>query len=205
MPYIERLIQCFQEIIKKPDANKELFSYFLIVYSDLFEYVGEYIWEYVQVPLEYMNFILKFCINNIDEYLSNESDKDDNIYFLNLNDNVMDLIGNILKRIALETKERQKAFYEYVPNIIFYINFMFNKQYFIPDKNYLISCISILFDLIEVYTEEALSSLEDNTSRRINFLSVESGDGELISLNEALQSFKSHTIYKLQLNQDDLF
>ena len=205
VPYIERLIQCFQEIIKKPDANKELFSYFLIVYSDLFEYVGEYIWEYVQVPLEYMNFILKFCINNIDEYLSNESDKDDNIYFLNLNDNVMDLIGNILKRIALETKERQKAFYEYVPNIIFYINFMFNKQYFIPDKNYLISCISILFDLIEVYTEEALSSLEDNTSRRINFLSVESGDGELISLNEALQSFKSHTIYKLQLNQDDLF
>ena len=82
---------------------------------------------------------------------------------------------------------------------------MFNRQNFIPDKNYLISCISILFDLIEVYTEEALSSLENNTSRRINYLSNESGDGELISLNEALQNFKSHSIYKLQLNQDDLF
>ena len=205
VPYIERLIQYFQEIIKKPDANKELFSYFLILYSDLFEYVGEHIWEYVQVPLDYMNFILKFCINNVDKYLSDESDKDDSTYFLNLNDNVMDLIGNILKRISSETKERQKAFYEYVPNIIYYINFMFNKQNFIPDKNYLISCISILFDLIEVYTEEALSSLENNTSRRINNLSVESGDGELISLNDALQNFKSHSIYKLQLNQDDLF
>ena len=54
---MKRIIQFFQLIIKKPDANKELFSYFLIVYSDLFEYVGEYIWEYVQVPLDFIDFI----------------------------------------------------------------------------------------------------------------------------------------------------
>ncbi len=117
----------------------------------------------------------------------------------------MDLIANILKRIILETKERQKHFYEYVPSIIYYINFMFNQDYFIPDQNYLISCISILFDLIDVYTEEALNSLENNTFRRINFFIVKSGDGELISLNEALENFQRCTNYKLQLNQDDLF
>ena len=205
VPYIEKLIQFFQEIIKKPDANKELFSYFLIIYSDLFEFVGEYIWKYVQVPLDYMNFILKFCISNIEQYLSEESEKEDNTYFLNLNDNVMDLIENILKRIALETKERQKAFFEYVPNIIYYINFMIQKNYFLPDKDYLISCMSSLFDLIEIYGDEALKLLEDNTCRRIAYLSEESNDVEIISLNEALQNYKNSAIYNLQLNQEDLF
>ena len=204
-PYIERLIKYFQEVIKKPDANKELFSYFLIVYSDMFEYIGEFIWEYVQVPLEYMNFILKFCITNIDEYLSEESEKDDNAYFLKLNDNVMDLIVNILKRISTESKERQKAFYQYVPNIIYYINFMFSKSFFIPDKEYLISCISILFDLIEIYKEETLKLLEDETTKRIDTISQKIRDSEIINLNDKFQYFKNGAKYNTQLNPEELF
>ena len=77
------------------------------------------------------------------------SDKEDNNYFLNLNNNAMDLIENILKRIELETKERKEAFYDYVPNIIYYINFMFQKDYFMPDKDYLISCLSSIYYLME--------------------------------------------------------
>ena len=205
VPYIERLIQYFQEVFKKPDTNKELFSYFLIIYSDLFEYTGEFFWQYVQVPLDYMNFVLKFCINNIAQYLSEDSEKEDILYFLSLNDNVMDLIENILKRLALETKDRQQAFYEFVPNIIFYINFMFQNTSFVPDKDYLLSCFSILFDLIEIYKEDALKLLEVNTSRRLDLLSEESNDGEIISLNDALQSFKNSSEYQVQFNNDDIF
>ena len=204
-PYIEKLIQFFQLIIKKPDANKELFSYFLIVYSDLFEYVGEYIWEYVQVPLDFMDFILKFCIDNFDIYLSDESENEDNSYFLNLNDNVMDLIENILKRISIETKERQTAFYQYVQNIINYINFMYKKGNFIPDKDYIISSISILFDLIEIYKDNILNLIDDDTSRKITFFCEESKDGEIISLNEALKNYKTSAQYNSQLNQEDIF
>ena len=205
VPYIEKLIQYFQEIIKKPDANKELFSYFLIIYSDLFEYVGEFIWEYVQVPLEYMNFVMKFCVTNVDKYLSDESETEDNSYFMGLNDNVMDLIENILKRMSTESKERQQAFYEYVPNIIFYINFMFQKPSFIPNKEYLFSCFSALFDLIEIYKEEALKLLDESTSTRISLLSKESGDGEIIKLNFAFQGFKNSQQYNHQIDQNDLF
>ena len=205
VPYIERLIQYFQEVFKKPDANKELFSYFLIIYSDLFYYAGEFIWQYVQVPLDYMNFVLKFCINNFSQYLSEDSEKEDISYFLSLNDNVMDLIENILKRISLETKERQQAFYEYVPNIIFYINFMFQNKSFVPDKDYLISSFSILFDLIEIYRGDALKLLESNTTSRLDLLAEESNDGEIISLNDALQSFKNSSEYNFQLNNDDIF
>ena len=204
-PYIEKLIQYFQEIIKKPDANKELFSYFLIVYSDLFEFVGEYIWKYVQVPLDYMNFVIKFCASNIEQYLGEGSEKEDNNYFLNLNNNVMDLIENILKRIELETKERKEAFLQYVPHIIYYINFMFQKEYFIPDKDYLISCMSSIYDLIEIYGDEAIKLLEDNTSRRIENLSEETNDQEVISLYESLQNYKNSAIYNIELNKEDLF
>jgi len=204
-PYIEKLIEFFQEIIQKPDANKELFSYFLIIYSDLFEFVGEYIWKYVQVPLNYMSFILKFSIDNAEQYLKEDGEKEDSNYFMKLNDNVMDLIENILIRIISETKERQKAFFEYVPNIIYYINFMFQKNFFIPNKDYLLSCFSILFDLIEIYGNDALKLLEDNTMRRIDFLSEESEDKEIINLNDALQNYKSSAIYNLQLNANDLF
>ena len=204
-PYIEKLIQYFQEIIKKPDANKELFSYFLIVYSDLFEFVGEYIWKYVQVPLDYMNFVIKFCVNNIEQYLALGSEKEDNTYFLNLNNNVMDLIENILKRIQLETKERKEAFFVYVPDIVNYINFMFQKDYFIPDKDYLISCMSSIYDLIDIYGDDALKLLEDNTSRKIEYLSEESNDNEVISLYESLQNYKNSAIYNLQLSKEDLF
>ena len=67
---------------------------------------------------------------------------------------------------------------------------MFQKNFFIPNKDYLLSCFSILFDLIEIYGNDALKLLEDNTMRRINFLSEESEDKEIINLNDALQNFE---------------
>jgi hypothetical protein len=204
-PYIGRLIQYFQEIMKKPDANKELLSYFLIIYSDLFENIGESIWEYVQIPLEYMKYVLNFCINNSNNYLSEQTEKEDFYYYLNLNDNVMDLIENILKRIIKETNERKKAFFPYVTNIIYYLNFMLQKLSFIPSNDYIISCIGSLFDLLDVYKENILKLLNDETSRRLSLLANETKDGEIISLNQGLQDYIYTLNYNLQLNQDDIF
>ena len=204
-PYIQNLIQYFKDIMGKPDANKELFSYFLIIYSDLFEYVGESIWEYVQTPLEYMNYVLNFCINNCDNYLSNQTEKEDYDYYLNLNNNVMDLISNILRRIVKETNERKSAFYQYVPNIIYYLNFMFQKNNFFPDNDYILSCIGTLFDLIEIYKDEILKSINKNSSKRLTELAINTRDGEIISLNEALQNYINTSQYNYQINQDEIF
>ena len=201
-PYIENLIKYFQEIIKKPDANKELFSYFLIIYSDLFEYTGESIWQFVQIPLEYMSYILNFCINNCEKYLSDEVEKEDYIYFLNLNDNVMDLIENILKRIINETNERKKAFYKYVPNIICYLNIMFKNVNFVPGNDYILSSISILFDLIEIYKENILKLINDHTCNRLSSLAYATREGEIIDINESLQNFINSLKYNIHLNED---
>ena len=204
-PYIEKIIQLFQEIIKKPDANKELFSYFLIIYSDLFEYVGESIWEYVQILLDYMNYVLNFCINNWEKYLSEQTEKEDYQYYLRLNDNVMDLIENVLKRIMNETNERKQAFFNYSSNIMYYLNFMLQKISFVPNNDYILSCISTLFDLIELYKENILKMINEEASKRLCQLANASRDGEIISLNEALQNYIYTSQYHLQLNQDDLF
>ena len=205
-PYIENLIKYFQEIIKKPDANKELFSYFLIIYSDLFEYTGESIWMFVQIPLEYMKYILNFCINNCGKYLSDNVEKEDYLYFLSLNDNVMDLIENILKRIINETNERKKAFYQYVPNIIYYINIMFKNVNFVPSIDYLLSTISILFDLIEIYKDNILQLINDDTRNRLSSLANATRAGEIIEINESLQNFINSFKYNIDLNKDyDIF
>ena len=204
-PYIQRLIQLFQDIIKKPDANKELLSYFLIIYSDLIEYMGESIWEYVQIPLEYMDYVLKFCVNNCDKYLSIYVEKEDYEYYISLNNNVMDLISNVLKRILNETNERKQAFYQYVSTIMGYLNFMLQKLNFIPDNDYILSCIGTLFDLIEIYKDSILKLINDDTSRRLTQLANSSRDGEIINLNEALQNYISTSQYSLQLNEDDIF
>ena len=164
-PYIQRLIQLFQDIIKKPDANKELLSYFLIIYSDLIEYMGESIWEYVQIPLEYMDYVLKFCVNNCDKYLSIYVEKEDYEYYISLNNNVMDLISNVLKRILNETNERKQAFYQYVSTIMAYLNFMLQKLNFIPDNDYILSCIGTLFDLIEIYKDNILKIITHDTCK----------------------------------------
>ena len=204
-PYIERIINYFQEIIKKPDANKELFSYFLIIYSDLFEFLGESIWEYVQVPLEYMKYILNFCMNNYEKYISDEAEYEDFNFFLVLNDNVMDLIGNILKRIIQETNERQQAFYEYASIIVYYLNFMFEKNNFIPYKDFIISCVGILFDLIDIYKENISKLINHNTSRRLSFLVEETKDFKLFDLNRSLQEYINNSQFNFQLNQEDIF
>ena len=204
-PYIERIINYFQEIIKKPDANKELFSYFLIIYSDLFEFLGESIWEYVQVPLEYMKYILNFCMNNYEKYISEKAEYEDFDYFLILNDNVMDLIESIVKRIIQETNERKQAFFEYASNIVFYLNFMFEKNNFIPYKDFIISCISILFDLIDIYKENILKLINYNTSRKLSLLVEDTKDIELFNLNKSLQEYIYSSQYNFQLNQENIF
>ena len=82
---------------------------------------------------------------------------------------------------------------------------MFSKSFFIPDKEYLISCISILFDLIEIYKEETLKLLEDETTKRIDSISQKIRDSEIINLNDKFQYFKNGAKYNTQLNPEELF
>ena len=46
-----------------------------------------------------MKYVLDFCINNYDKYISENVEKEDYSYFLIMNDNVMDLIEIFLKEL----------------------------------------------------------------------------------------------------------
>ena len=202
-PYIEKLKEFFEEILKKPDANKELFSYFLIIYSGLFEFVGECIWKYAQSIFDYMNFVLEFCINNIEQYLAEGSNEEDTNFFLHLNNNVVDLISNILKRIKLETIERKKVFYKFSKNIIYYINFIFAKDFFQPDNDYIIFCINNIYYLITIYGNESLKYFKNETIKKIEFLSLKSDNYEVINSYKYLENYKNSFIFNFEINNDD--
>ena len=209
IPYIPKLLEYFQDITKKPDANKELFTFFLIIYAELFEFVGEGIWQYVQVPLEYMNYVLKFCIESFDKYLSEGTEKEEMQYYYTLNNNVMDLISNILKRISKETNERKQAFYQYAVYIIQYMNFIFQKDNFIPDNDYILLCIGALLDIIDLYKNydngNILNLIDNNMKQKISKLAEDTKDPEIINLNKALQNYLNTSYYTMKLNLDDIF
>ncbi len=53
--YIDKLISAFQKIISNNDANsKELINSIILIYCELFQHLGDDIWQYVQIPLKYM-------------------------------------------------------------------------------------------------------------------------------------------------------
>ena len=59
--------------------------------------------------------------------------------------------------------------------------------------------------LIEIYKDDILKLINDDTSRRLTHLAESTRDGEIINLNEALQNYISTSQYSLQLNEDDIF
>lgn len=188
-PYISKLMEHLQIIISSKDTNKELPKCILLIFSDLFTYGGESIWSYVQSPLSFMNNVETFCVNNCQNYISPKNDRDEYTYFLKLNENLMDLVSNVLKKLTQENNERKKAFESYVPNIFNYLDNMFQYEYFLPSQDYLLTCVSSLLDLLEIYNESILQLLKDNSMKRISQLVDATRDDETISLKDTLQNF----------------
>ena len=82
---------------------------------------------------------------------------------------------------------------------------MFNKNNFVPNKEFLLSCLRSLFDLMDIYKDEIISLIDNNTLRRLSQLSNAARDEELRQINESLQMYLYTSKYILELNQDEIF
>ena len=74
IPYIKDIYPLFNNIIKAEDTKKNIFTLIIVVYSDLFRFIGDAIWTYYEEPMNYMNQIINFSINNHEKYLNNKID-----------------------------------------------------------------------------------------------------------------------------------
>jgi len=188
IPYIKDIYPLFNNIIKAEDTKKNIFTLIIVVYSDLFRFIGDAIWTYYEEPMNYMNQIINFSINNHEKYLNNKIDSDEYIYFIKLNDGLVDFISSVTSILNKDDEVKIEAFKSYIPDILEYLSAMMGNSMFNPNNNYLTSCIAFIIDLAEIYKKYIFKRINDYTLQRLFQLSNDSYDDNLIHLKDYLQN-----------------
>ncbi len=188
VPYIKDIYPLFNNIIKAEDANKNIFTLIIVVYSDLFNYIGDGIWPYYEDPMNYMNQIINFSVNNNEKYLNNKVDTDEYNYFIKLNDGLVDFISSVTGILNKNDDVKLEAFKAYIPDILDYLSIMMQNSMFNPNNNYLSSCITFLIDLADIYKKYIFKKINDYTLQRLFQLANDSYDDNIIHLKDYLQN-----------------
>ena len=196
-PYIKQIYPLLSNIIKAEDVEKNILTLIIVVYSDLFGFVGENIWTYYEEPMNYMNQIISFSVANHEKYLNGKIDVEQYNYFIKLNDGLVDFIMNVTNVLLAEDEGKQEAFKNYIPDILDYLSVMMENQNFNPNTSYLESCITFLIALAEIYKKYILKKISDYTLQRIFILANDSQDENIIHLKDYLQNL----IFTIKMQQ----
>ena len=133
---------------------------------------------------------MEFTKENIDNYLNNNKiDQDDLIYYIKLNENLVDFIESVsgyLKNFNDENKIEE--FKAYMPDIIEYLEIMMKNQMFKPSNDYLQSCLSFLITFGEIYQKYLLQRISDYTLQRIFQFANNSDDDNIIHYKDYFQN-----------------
>ena len=132
------------KIIKAENVNKKFFIIIILVYSDLFDCLSQSKWNYYQDPFTLMKQIMEFYKKNINWYLNNKIDKDELIYYIQLNEGVPDFIESVSGLLKKSDENKRQLFMKFIPNIIEYLNIMLENKMFNPSYDYLFSCQKII-------------------------------------------------------------
>ena len=186
--YIKDIYPLFTNIIKAENVNKNIFELIIVVYSDLFNYVGQPMWNYYQDPFDFMNQIMEFSKSNIDNYLNNKIDQDELNYFIKLNEGVVDFIDNVSGILKDSEEDKKELFMSFIPDIIEYLSIMFKNQRFNPSNDYLQSCLTFLINSAEIYQKYLFQKISDYTLQRVFQLANNSQDDTIIHLKDYFQN-----------------
>jgi hypothetical protein len=188
IPYINKIYPLFNNIIKAENIKKNILTLIIVVYSDLFSYIGDDIWVYYEAPMNYMNEIINFCVNKHEEYLNGKIDIEEYNYFIKLNEGLVDFISSVASILGKDDEVKKEAFKNYLPDILEYLSVMMENSMFNPTNNYLSSCITFLIDLAQIYKKYIFKKINDYTFQRIFQLANDSYDDNLIHLKDYLQN-----------------
>ena len=186
--YINKIFPLFNNIIKAEDAEKNIFTLIILVYSELFNNIGEQIWVYYEDPMNYMEKIINFSLNNNEKYLNDKIEVEEYNYFIKLNDGLVDFITNVTSILGKDDEVKKEAFKTYIPEILDYLSAMMENSMFNPDTNYLCCCFTFLINLAEIYKKYIFKKINDYTLQRLFTLAVDSYDDNLIHLKDYLQN-----------------
>ena len=189
IPYIKQIYPLFIKIIKADDAKKNIFTLIILVYSDLFGFAGNQIWQYKEEPLNYMTQLIDFSIRNHEKYLNNSKiEAEDFSYFIKLNEGLVDFISGVASFLNNADQSQREEFKIHLPEILEYLTTMMGNSMFNPSSNFLSSTFSFLIDLAQIYKKIVFKKLNDNTLQRLFQLANDSKHDELINLKDYLQN-----------------
>ena len=186
--YINKIYPLFNNIIKAEDVEKNILTLIILVYSELFNNIGEQIWVYVEDPMNYMEKIINFSVSNHEKYLNDKIEVEEYNYFIKLNDGLVDYISNVTSILGKDDEFKKEAFKNYIPDILDYLSVMMGNSMFNPDTNYLSSCFTFLINLAEIYKKYIFKKINDYALQRLFTLAVDSYDDNLIHLKDYLQN-----------------
>ena len=186
--YINKIYPLFNNIIKAEDVEKNILTLIILVYSELFNNIGEQIWVYVEDPMNYMEKIINFSVSNHEKYLNDKIEVEEYNYFIKLNDGLVDYISNVTSILGKDDEFKKEAFKNYIPDILDYLSVMMGNSMFNLDTNYLSSCFTFLINLAEIYKKYIFKKINDYALQRLFTLAVDSYDDNLIHLKDYLQN-----------------
>ena len=189
IPYIKEIYPLFNKIINAEDSKKNIFTLIIIVYSDLFDYIGNEIWEYKDMPLNYMTQLINFSVRNNEKYLNNYKIEQDELrYFIKLNEGLVDFISNVSSFLSNATQSHHEEFKTYLPEILEYLTAMMENPMFNPSSTYLSSTFTLLIEFGQIYKKQVFKRTNDYTLQRLFQFANNSYDEEVINLKDYLQN-----------------
>ena len=189
IPYIKEIYPLFNKIINAEDSKKNIFTLIIIVYSDLFGYIGNEIWEYKEIPLNYMTQLINFSVRNNEKYLNNyKIEQDELSYFIKLNEGLVDFISSMASFLSNGNQSQHEEFKNYLPEILEYLTTMMENSMFNPSSTYLSSTFSFLIDFGQIYRKQVFRRTNDYTLQRLFQLANNSYNDEVINLKDYLQN-----------------
>ena len=185
--YIIKILNIFEKIILEKEVNKEILGKILIIYSDFFSYENNIIWNYLKIGLTCMQKVINECKKEYEICMMTKLGIDNLKIFVELNDNLMEFIGEILYKISSEKQNLKDFFEKYINDIIQYINKMFNNKLFKHLDDYVLSCLSALIDIIVLYKKKAANMIENSSIENLYEFAENTKDNKIISIKNDLQ------------------
>ena len=186
--YIEKIIKYFENIILSKEANKEILGKILLVYTDLFNYEGKLIWNYLNLSLDCMVKVIDECKRVHEISCKTKLEYTDFRKYIELNDNLIEFIGELLYKIISEKQDLKNFLEKYVIEIIKYLNKIFDNSSFKPLDDYILSSISALMDIIELYPKNSINLLDLNSIENLYQFANNTRDNKIILIKNELQN-----------------
>jgi len=184
---VKKIIEIFKKIIFSIEPNVEILGKILLIYTNLLSTENNVIWNFIDIGLICMKKAIDICIKEHDNFLNSYFDYNNFKIYVCLNNYIIVFIEDILDNLIIDKHNLKIPFKNYIKYIIKYLNKKYEKKSFKPQDDYILSSINILINLLELYKEDVLLLIEDNSLQNLYQFVGDTGNEKIISYKIILQ------------------